>query len=523
MPAGGLYTRGVDGLYSFSLHAYNPTLGIGSTSGEVLAAGGNHPQDVSSVSVAYTTPLAAGSWIIYVNVNSYGWTDSHWVSWGYYDEEGNWVEEDDEWQAPETGGTAAYAAASLPVTISNGGSTPQTITWTSPPLSPWPHTHGAPVPLGATCSSGAPVIFSIGPGSGNPADFAFSSGTLRFVGGVGYAWQLGFSWTVLAEAPASATHAYASTLFTITLDRGLQVLPSAITGPTISNTGFQSLSTFSSFFSGAYSSYTAPTYQLIGGGGTITGSPHNYTYYPNGYVGPVSIRARVPGSDLFYDSNDCVITFATAVPTVVPAITSHPAGTSAWVGGTVNLAVAASGAPTPTYQWRKNGADLAGATAATLTLANVQVADSGTYVAVATNSVGTAQSNPATVTISNPPPTIATQPASRTTYAGESVRAVCHRRRQPDAGLPMAERRRRDCRRDQRHARLREPAGHRRRKLHPRGFKSARRRHQPAGYADRAARAPADDHQQCHCYRQRRHPFRLHFQHFSSRDQFCLG
>lgn len=413
---GGLYTRGADGIYSFRLNAYSPALGTYSANEEVLAAGGSHPQSVSSVSVAYVNALAPGSWNLYLEVASFGWVDGHWESRGYYDEEGNWVEEDDEWRPPESGGAGAFQTW-LPLTISNGGSTPQTITWTSSPPSILPFTQTTPITLAATCTTGAPVRFSLGPTSGYPYAFALAGNTLTYSGMVGTSGWIGNAWTVLAEAPASATHAYASTLYSITLDRGTQIMPTPITGPTISHTGSQGLWPLMAPAVSAAGGSSMIDYQLIGGGGTLTAG----TYYPNGYVGPVSIRTRYPGNDLFYPSNDGVITFATAVPTVVPAITSHPAGTSAWVGGTVNLAVAASGAPTPTYQWRKNGADLAGATAATLILANVQVADSGTYVAVASNSVGTAQSDPATVTISNPPPTIATQPASRTTYAGEAV------------------------------------------------------------------------------------------------------
>jgi len=54
-------------------------------------------------------------------------------------------------------------------------------------------------------------------------------------------------------------------------------------------------------------------------------------------------------------------------------------------GLTASFTVAATGTPAPTYQWRKNGTNLSGATSATLTLTNVSAADAGSYDVIATN------------------------------------------------------------------------------------------------------------------------------------------
>jgi hypothetical protein len=198
-----------------------------------------------------------------------------------------------------------------------------------------------------------------------------------------------------------------------------QTIPTPVVGPTISNTGYCVLwYLMAPALMEAGDTNGGVAYTLIGGGGEIDWSD---IYRPNGYIGNVTIRTRHPGTAFTYPSNDGVITFATAVPTVAPAIQTQPVGASVFVGSTVSLSVSATGQPAPTYQWRKNGVDLAGATATTLTLPNVQVGDSGSYVAVATNSAGTAQSNAASLTVSVPPPTIVTQPSNRTTYAGEAV------------------------------------------------------------------------------------------------------
>ncbi|HTT57235.1 MAG TPA: ExeM/NucH family extracellular endonuclease [Opitutaceae bacterium] len=85
--------------------------------------------------------------------------------------------------------------------------------------------------------------------------------------------------------------------------------------------------------------------------------------------------------------------------TTPPAITVPPASQTATVGDTVTFGVTAAGTPAPAFQWRHNGAAIGGATGATLTLAHVTTADAGAYDVVVTNSVGTATSAAATLTV----------------------------------------------------------------------------------------------------------------------------
>jgi hypothetical protein len=62
--------------------------------------------------------------------------------------------------------------------------------------------------------------------------------------------------------------------------------------------------------------------------------------------------------------------------------------------------VSATGSPAPTYQWKKNGVNLPGATGAQLTLVNVGIADQGAYSVEVSNSVGWIPSNRATLNVS---------------------------------------------------------------------------------------------------------------------------
>lgn len=102
-----------------------------------------------------------------------------------------------------------------------------------------------------------------------------------------------------------------------------------------------------------------------------------------------------------------------------PAITAQPASATVAPGATITLSATVVGSAI-TYQWRKNGTAIAGATNATLTLAVVQPGDAGSYDVVAGNGLGTVTSGAATLTILLPP-IIAAQPSSAVVIAGLPV------------------------------------------------------------------------------------------------------
>ncbi|MCX6955853.1 MAG: hypothetical protein NTV51_27230, partial [Verrucomicrobia bacterium] len=63
--------------------------------------------------------------------------------------------------------------------------------------------------------------------------------------------------------------------------------------------------------------------------------------------------------------------------------------------------VDASGTPAPSYQWRRKGNPIAGATSALLVIKNAAAADTGAYTVAATNATGTVTSNAASLALSN--------------------------------------------------------------------------------------------------------------------------
>ena len=104
----------------------------------------------------------------------------------------------------------------------------------------------------------------------------------------------------------------------------------------------------------------------------------------------------------------------------VPIITTQPASQSINAGANAALTVVATGSPAPTFQWRKNGTLIAGATSASLPLSNIQPTDAGSYTVVVSNLAGIVVSNPATVTVTSIGPIIREQPQSQHLTLGGS-------------------------------------------------------------------------------------------------------
>ena len=121
------------------------------------------------------------------------------------------------------------------------------------------------------------------------------------------------------------------------------------------------------------------------------------------------------------DSNTS-LTSSVATLSVVfpPAITAPPASQALLAGQTASFSVGAGGTAPLYYQWCLNGVALAGATDVSLTLANLQTNNAGSYTVVVTNAWGSVTSAVATLTVLVPAG-IATQPQSLAVVAGQSA------------------------------------------------------------------------------------------------------
>jgi hypothetical protein len=108
---------------------------------------------------------------------------------------------------------------------------------------------------------------------------------------------------------------------------------------------------------------------------------------------------------------------ATLTVIVPPVITGQPQDATAFAGSGTNLVVITTGSLPRLFQWRKDGANIPGATNASLAFGNLVAADGGTYSVVVSNTAGTVTSGNATLTVIEPP-VITGQPQSLTVSLG---------------------------------------------------------------------------------------------------------
>lgn len=103
-----------------------------------------------------------------------------------------------------------------------------------------------------------------------------------------------------------------------------------------------------------------------------------------------------------------------------PVIVGQPAATSVYTTQTATFTVAATGSGTLTYQWRKQGINIALATSSSYTTPAATLTDNGAqFSVVVTDKNGASASNNAALTVVDAAPGISSQPAAQSVMEGQ--------------------------------------------------------------------------------------------------------
>ena len=171
----------------------------------------------------------------------------------------------------------------------------------------------------------------------------------------------------------------------------------------------------------------------VAGSGSIVMSTTNPVPY-----GTLLTNTAVPALGYYFvtwagvvsgTNNPTTYTVTSAAPTVsalfaaspAPTILTQPTSTSAVLGASAAFGVQASGAAPLTYQWRKGGLNIGGATSTNYTIVTTVAGDAGNYDVVVTNGFGSSiTSSVATLTIQFPP-AITTPPLSQVVVIGSNA------------------------------------------------------------------------------------------------------
>jgi hypothetical protein len=167
-----------------------------------------------------------------------------------------------------------------------------------------------------------------------------------------------------------------------------------------------------------------PTFQwrkddaAIAGAGAVTKVVTNSVPRFANALSLTSLGTRDSGNYTVVVTNAAGSVESDAFPlTIIPNVTSAPQETIAPLGATASFTVAATGSPSLSYQWKKGGQAITGATSATLTIASVNASDVGNYSVVVSDSAvaGSTVETPAvglTTTSTAIAPVIQTQPVN---------------------------------------------------------------------------------------------------------------
>ena len=150
---------------------------------------------------------------------------------------------------------------------------------------------------------------------------------------------------------------------------------------------------------------TAPiTYQWKKNGTAISGATSS-SYTTPATTLRITARSSPSWSPIAWATQPATAaTLTVNAAAVVPSITTQPVSQTVTAGQTATFTVAATGTATLTYQWKKNGTAISGATSASYTTPATTTSDNGAqFTVTVTNGAGSVTSNAATLTVNAAP------------------------------------------------------------------------------------------------------------------------
>ncbi len=246
-------------------------------------------------------------------------------------------------------------------------------------------TAGVAIPTFTLVANNSAQSFNV---SGLPTGLSVNTSTGAITGTIAAAG----TYVVTASANNAVGTGPSSTL-TITVTAGGGGGGGGVSAPVITSSNSYSIVTNVPFTFQVRTTPAATSYSLVGS------VPAGVSI--NTSSGLISGTATVTGAYVMNvtatNSGGSAVSSFTLTVNSLPVATTPPQNASVAVGGSVTLSVTATGVPTPTYQWQKNGNAITGATNASLTLANFQVGDAASYSVAMTNVAGTVVSQAAAV------------------------------------------------------------------------------------------------------------------------------
>ena len=277
-------------------------------------------------------------------------------------------------------------------------------------------------PKSQTVNAGSSVTFSVTATGTVPLSYQWYKGSSKISGATSSSYKIDSvtssdagSYTVTVSNSAGSVTSSAATL---TVNVPVTLSSITISGNSSVNVGSTATYTCTATYSDGTSKTVTPTWSISSGtsyasitsGGVLTGKA----------AGTATVQAKYTEGGVTKTATKNVTVNAVAVK---PSITTQPKSQTVTEGDSVTFSVTATGTAPLSYQWKKNGSNISGATSSSYKINSAKTSDVGSYTVTVSNSAGSVTSSTATLTVNASVvlPKIITQPKSQTVNEGESV------------------------------------------------------------------------------------------------------
>ncbi len=274
-------------------------------------------------------------------------------------------------------------------------------------------------PKSQTVNEGSSVIFSVVATGTAPLTYQWKKNGSNISGATSDSYAISSakasddgSYTVTVSNSAGSVTSSAATL---TVNVPVTLSSISISGNNSVNVGSTATYTCTATYSNGTSKTVTPTWSISAGisyasitsSGVLTGKE----------AGTATIQAKYTEGGVTK-----TVTMNVTVNAVVvkPSITTQPKSQTVNEGSSVTFDVTATGTDPLSYQWKKDGSNISGATSASYTISSAKTSDAGSYTVTVSNSAGSVTSSTATLTVTAKP-TITVQPQNQTIKEGNAV------------------------------------------------------------------------------------------------------
>ena len=306
------------------------------------------------------------------------------------------------------GATALSPSQPSPASVTAGVPTTLVFTVTGSPAAPQSFTFAGSVPPGMT-------FRALGSSGAGTVSGPINTSTVQLSGTPTTAGTYVIS--IIGWRGANGTSDQHRASYTVTVSGSTNAAPTITTQPISRTVAAGSPASFTTVVTG----FPTPTLQWFKNSVAVPGATTELLTFASAALadaGTYTLVATNSQGSVTSNAATLAVTGGVARPEVV----AHPTSVARPLGAGAALAIVATGSPT--YQWRKNGVAVAGATAATLSFAALAAADTASYDVVLTNAAGSITSDSATVVVAAPLTAVLRNLSVRTTLAADQILIV---------------------------------------------------------------------------------------------------